>query len=306
MISLLKQVDQYLHLRRALGFKLRHEGFMLPDFARFVMKCSARITSELALKWATIDTHASPNWWHKRLSMVRGFAKFVHARDPRHEIPPEHLLVAPERSRIKPYIFQADDIIMLMEAARKHVGLHGETDATILGLLAATGMRVGEVLGLDRSDIDWKKGLLLIRGAKFGKSRQIPLHPSTMNALALYVRFRDHQIPAVRSPAFFLSTAGTRIHHQNFHHRYLHLLKESGLASKQTCRPRLHDLRHTFIISTLVEWYRTGKDVQAKLASLSTYVGHVNPSSTYWYLTATQDLLGQAVRRLDRAQGGQS
>lgn len=304
MTSLVQQVDQYLSLRRTLGFKLHHEGFMLPDFARFVMRRGARITSELALKWATIDAHASLYWWNRRLSMARQFAKFAHARDSRHEIPSQQLLVVPRKPRIRHYLFTADDIKALMEGAREYGGSNGEADAVILGLLAATGMRVGEALGLDNSDIDWKAEVIVIRGAKFGKTRQIPIHPSTMNVLGLYKRRRDRAHPRASYPAFFLSSTGTRMHHQNFHHRYLRVLKKIGLATRHTPRPRLHDLRHTFIVSTLVDWYRAGRDVAAMLAALSTYVGHVNPSSTYWYLTATQDLLGQAVRRLERAQGG--
>ncbi len=304
MISLLKQVGQYLRLRRMLGFKLRHEGFMLPGFVRFITKHGGKITSKLALKWATIDPDASFGWWNHRLTMVREFAKFVHARNPQHEIPPRNLLTVPRHRRIKPYIFQRRDIVSLIKISRRRGGVYGETDATVLGLLAATGMRIGEVLGLDRDDIDWKNGILLIRSGKFGKSRQIPVHPSTLKALAHYQTVRDKLMPIVRSPAFFLSGAGTRIHHQNFHLRYLRLLRESGLGARNTYRPRIHDLRHTFIISTLAEWYRTGKDVQTKIASLSTYVGHVCPSNTYWYMTTTQDLLGQAVRRLDRSQGG--
>ncbi len=303
MTTLLAHVEGYLKLRRALGFKLRHQGFMLPDFARFIARRGGRITSQLALAWATRDVGASPHWWATRLSMARSFAKFVYPRDPRTEIPPKDLLVVAARTRLIPYVFTDADIAALMRCARRAGGVRGATDAALLGLLFATGMRVGEAIGLDRDDVDLRRCLISVRGAKGGKTRQVPLHRTTARALAGYGRQRDRALPSPSSPAFFLSSVGQRVHHQNFHHRYRRFLDETGLAKQPTHRPRLHDLRHTFIITTLVDWYRRGVDVETRLAALSTYVGHVSPSSTYWYLTATKDLLKQAARRLEREKG---
>jgi integrase len=165
-------------------------------------------------------------------------------------------------------------------------------------------MRVGEAIGLDRSDIDWDNGLVLITDTKFGKSRLVPLHPTTLDALATYDRRRDQLCAHPRDPSFFVSTVGTRLHYCNVHEGWLQLVRRAGLERLSArCRPRLHDLRHRFAVNTLIGWYRDGVDVQARLPLLSTYLGHSNPGSTYWYLSAAPELLSLTARRLDDAQG---
>jgi integrase len=176
----------------------------------------------------------------------------------------------------------------------------GATYCTLLGLLATTGLRVGEALALDQADCDLTTGVLRIRRAKFGKTRQVPLHPSTGAALIAYSRLRDRTFRPPRSPSFFVSRAGTRLHYKNVHLAFLRLVRAAGLTDRLPRRPRLHDLRHSFATHTLLDWYRTGVDVEARLPWLSTYLGHVGPSSTYWYLTATPELLTLAHRRLAR------
>jgi integrase len=292
----------YLALRRALGFKLRHETWWLPEFVAFVESHGgSTITTQLALRWAQQPADASPGWWAKRLSAVRQFARHHHASDPRTQIPPADLLRF-RPPRMSPYLYTDEEIsALLLHARRLPDPLMSATYPTILGLLAVTGMRIGEVLALDQQDVDWHRCLLRIRSSKFGKSRDVPVHPSTITALKDCVRAQDRLGPRRRTPSLFTSRAGTRVIHQNFHRVFLRWLRLSGVGARHPRRPRLHDLRHTFAVRTLREWYRAGVDVEQRLPWLSTYLGHVNPSSTYWYLTATPELLALAGDRLERA-----
>ena len=307
MSRLGRQVEQYIQLRRALGYKLEREGRLLPDFATFLEGTGVtHITSELALRWATMPASATPRWWAYRLSMVRRFAQYVHAFDARNEVPPRDLLPSAKTRRLTPYVYSEDDVLALMEATHILSGLMAHTYATLTGLLAATGMRIGEALALDRTDIDWQTGILVVRHAKFGKSRQLPLHPTTVQALLAYNDERDRCLPRRHSQALLLSLAGTRLLYKNVHFTFLRLLREAGLAERCPRRPRIHDLRHTFTIKALLRWYQEGADVASHLPALSTYLGHVNPSHTYWYLTATPELLQLAAGRLEHALGERS
>lgn len=302
MMCLADAAKQYLSVRRALGYKLRHHTWWLPDFVSFLdTRGSSVITTALALEWARQPVHASPGWWVKRLSAIRQFARYHHAFDSNTEIPPRDLI--PYRpQRLTPHLYTAAEIDTLMrEASRLQTPLLAASYTTIIGLLAATGMRVSEALGLDKHDIDWHRMLLTVRASKFGKSRHVPLHKTTVTALRQYARKRDRLRPHRRSPAFFLSSTGSRVFHQNFHHVFLDLLERTGLDTGPGRRPRLHDLRHTFAMRIVHEWYRAGIDVERRLPWLSTYLGHVSPLSTYWYLTATPDLLAAACTRAERA-----
>ena len=295
-------VNEYLVLRRAIGFKLRHETWFLPDFVSYLkQQGSSVITTELAVRWAQLPCDASPRWWAKRLGAVRQFARHHRAFDPRTEIPPSDL-ISDRTQRRTPHLYTADEIAALMgEARRLKHALVAATYATILGLLATTGMRVSEALALDCDDIDWRQELLTLRNNKFGKSRHVPLHRSTIAALREYAARRDRLRPRHRSPSFFLSSAGTRVILQNFHEVFLRLLQRTGLDRRGHLRPRIHDLRHSFAVKTLRDWYRAGVDVERRLPWLSTYLGHVSPSTTYWYLTATPELLALACERAERA-----
>lgn len=304
MSTLREALQEYLQLRRALGYKLEREGQHLPQFLSFLeQEGGTHITASLALRWAMAPANATPRWWAVRLGQVRLFARYMAARDPCTEVPSVELLPATRARRLVPYVYRDCDVEALMQAACTFEGLKTATYATLVGLLAVTGMRVGEALGLDRTDIDWRERLLVIRSGKFGKSRELVLHPTTIGALRAYGRARDRAFPHPRSPALLLSLAGTRLIYKNVQRGFLQLLHDAELPRLLPRRPRLHDLRHTFAITTLVRWYQEEQDVQARLPALSTYLGHVNPSQTYWYLTGTPELLRLAERRARKAHG---
>lgn len=304
MSKLLHLIDQYLDVRRGLGYKLEREGQLLPEFVLFIeARHTYHITAVLALEWATASIQADTRWWNRRLSMVRLFAHFANSIDPRHEVPAADLLPVSVRSRRVPYIYSDKDIACLMARTSCLSGLKAHTYATLFGLLYTTGMRVGEAIRLQRADVDWRLGILTIHQTKFNKSRQIPLHPSTLAALREYAGCRDAAVPCPRDANFLVSLAGTQLHYKNVHLTFIRLLRATALNAQWPERPRLHDLRHSFAIRTLVQWQRQGLDVEARLPALSTYLGHANPSSTYWYLQATSEMLAPAVQRLESVLG---
>lgn len=305
MSALAVAVHEYLAVRRALGFKLEREGSMLPDFIAFVDRHgSDHVTSELALAWAGKPQDASPTWCARRLVWVRGFARYMRARDPRTEVPSRELVACPASAKLEPYVYSDADVRALLDATRILRGFATTTYATLLALLAGTGMRVGEAIGLDRSDVRWREQLVLIRGAKFGKTREVALHPTAIEALRTYERERDRRIVRPQSPAFFLSAQrGRRLIYKNVHFYFHRMVDAAGLGQRRPHRPRIHDLRHTFAIRTVVRWYRDGFDVEPRLPALATYLGHVSAAHTYWYLTATPELLHLASRRLERHTG---
>jgi integrase/recombinase XerD len=307
MSNLHRIVRDYVALRRSLGFKLERENALLPNFVGFLEKSgSPVITVPLALAWAKQPSDATPCWWATRLAMVRGFARYARALDSRHEVPSRDLLPA-TRSRPLPYIYSEADVCALMDATHRVYRLRdpfrSHTYRTLIGLLASTGMRVGEAIDLDHTDLNPKEGILTVRNGKFGKSREVPLHPSTLDALLEYVRERNRYFSRPRSPAFFLSLVGTRLLYQNVHLTFLRLVEWAGLAERQPRRPRIHDLRHSFAVHTLADAYHAGLDVERQVPLLSTYLGHVSPSSTYWYLSAVPELLGAAACRLETSLG---
>lgn len=308
MSDLRGQLDNYLAVRRAVGFKLRRTELLLADFVGYLEhNQSDVITADHAAAWASLPRNGSPEWWGYRLSTVRAFARHLHAIDPRHEVPPAGLWPA-KSHRATPYLYSDADIAALMAAAHQFRSpLRATTFETLVGLLAVTGLRIGEALGLDRDDVDLNDGALRIREAKFGKSREVPLHPSTVRALAVYTRRRDELCPRPRDPSFFVSTAGTRVLYCNAHVGWLDLVRRAGLKPRSaSCRPRPHDLRHAFAIRTLLGWYRDGADVQARMPLLSTFLGHVDPANTYWYLSAAPELWSLVAARLDAADRAQS
>ena len=307
MSALRVALGEYLATRRALGFKLVRAGKLLPGFVNHVEQSgSAVVTRSLAVAWATQPHDVHPAWWAHRLVLVRGFAKHLQASEPRHEVPPLELLPH-RRSRAVPYIYTPAEIAALLAAATTlRLPLMAATYGTFLGLLAVTGLRTGEAIALDDSDVDRRRGVLVIRRTKFGKTREVPLHPTTTQALAQYARDRDRLAFRRRTRSFFVSTARTRLIYQNVHETFLGLVYAAGIAERRPRRPRIHDLRHTFAVRTVLGWYRAGVDVEAKLPTLSTYLGHIGPSSTYWYLTAVPELLEAATVRLERAWGARS
>jgi len=307
MSPLTHHLKEYLALRRRLGFQLGRVGYELHKFVRFVQNAKASfITTKLALEWATQPTGCQPAYWAARLGMVRRFAGYLSALDPRTEVPSQGLL--PHRfHRKSPYFYSDREVARLIEAAQKipsPKGLRAATCSTLLGLLAVTGMRLGEALGLDRRDVDLDQCLLKVRQAKFNKSRWVPIHPTTQKQLQEYQRLRNQIFPHPPNPSFLLSEQGTRLTQWIARRWFIRLSYQIGLRRPTDhCGPRIHDLRHRFVIQTLRDWYRTNKDVEAHLPELATYIGHGHVSDTYWYISAAPELLQLATERLERKHG---
>jgi integrase len=303
MSALEGSLADYLRIRRALGYKLERAEKLLAQYLRHLDRLTQdRVTVENALGWATLAS-GDVNWWAARLSVVRGFAYYLHQFDPAHEIPPADLL--PHRPRrAVPYLYSDREIEALIAATTVLRGdLRQATYRTLIGLLAVTGMRVGEAIGLDRSDLDLAHGVLTVREAKHSKSRELPLHASTVRAMRGYLRLRDEHPRALVSDALLISPAGTRLIPCNVGSTFRHLRHQASLQPRSpACRPRIHDFRHAFAVNTLLEFYRTGVEVQPRLPLLSTYLGHVHPRHTHWYLSAAPELMALAGRRLE--QGG--
>lgn len=304
MSALREAVEDYLTMRRSLGFKLADHGWLLTDLVRHLEQAGATtITTELTLEWATRSS-GTQTWHAAKLSVARGFARYLHTLDPATEVPPTGLL-SYRRRRTRPYLYSDTDLDRLLSAALALTpALRAATYYTLLGLVAVTGLRVGEAIRLDRDDVDLQAGLLRVWVSKFGKSREVPLHPSTVTVLASYAGQRDRLCPRLKAPSFFLTTWGTRPHVSVVHKTFRTLCQRSGLDDPRTPgRPRVHCLRHTFAVRTLLDWYAAGADVQARLPWLSTYLGHVEPASTYWYLSAAPELMSTAAERLAAALG---
>jgi integrase/recombinase XerD len=297
--------EDYLRVRRALGYKLERQGWQLGQFVAYLDRVGAStVTIEHAVAWATEPTSAGARYWSDRLSVVRQFARHLRTIDPTCVVPPKELLPYRKR-RPTPFIYTREEIDALMRATGGLRGeLHRATMRTLIGLMAATGMRVGETIGLNRGDVDDRHQLLRIIDSKFGKSREVALHTSTIDALHAYAGVRDHCCPQPGCEAFFLSRNGTRLLSQVVHLTFSRLVQTAGLQPRSTgCRPRMHGLRHTFAVSTLLDWYANGENVQAKLPLLSTFLGHVEPATTYYYLTAVPELLTLAAQRLEPVEG---
>ena len=308
MSPLRTALTEYLALRRALGFKLQTTESTLRQFVHFAEREGALwITTDLALRWATQPQGVQPAHWATRLGMVRGLAQYCRALDTRTEVPPHGLLPYRYR-RQSPYIYSEQEIVHLLTAAR-HLpsmsGLRPATYTTLLGLLTVTGMRLSEALHLDCTDVEVTRGSLTIRLTKFGKTRCLPLHPSTREVLHQYARFRDQLWPQPPTVRFFLSEQGTPLTVWSVQRTFVRLSQQIGLrGATDRFGPRLHDLRHSFAVRTLLHWYRTGVDVERRMPTLSAYLGHAHVNDTFWYLSATPELLREVTRRLDSNQEG--
>jgi integrase len=300
-------VQDYLSLRRGLGFKLRLVGPPLMDFVCFLEReGAAYITNELAVRWAMQPRECQPAWWASRLGFVRGFARYYQAIDPRTEIPPAALL--PYRpGRARPYLYSEREIKRLLAATAillPATDLRPHTYRCLFGLLAVTGLRISEAINLQLHDVDVERGILTIRGAKFGKSRLVPLHPSSRRALHRYAQRRDRFLGSSNSPRFLVNDRGRCLESSNVRRVFYRLSRQIGLRGANDRRgPRLHDFRHRFAVQTLVRWYRSGQDIERRLPILSTYLGHGHIADTYWYLSAYPELMGLATRRLEKRWG---
>jgi integrase len=308
MSSLAEHVEDYLRLRRALGFKLERHGRTLPQLVAYLEAAGATtVTRELAISWARLPANAHPRHWAARLAIARGFAAYLQTIDPATEIPPADVF-AVRYQRPTPYLWAREDVCRLLQAARGlRPPLKAASYEALLGLLAVTGMRVGEAVALELDDVDLDDGVITIREqvAKLERARLVPLHNTTVQALTGYLSARERLCPHPGSRAFFLSGAGTTIDRSAVGKTLRKITAALGLRTASV-RPRAHDLRHSFAVSTLIGWQRSGVQIDERIAALSTYLGHVGPAETYWYLTATPELMGLAAQRLDVRFGGRS
>lgn len=301
MSELRSALRDYLRVRRALGHKLNQSERLLGQFVSYCEQAGiSTVTTAVAVAWATLPIGADPSWWGQRLSMVRCFATWLQTLDPATEVPPTDILTGRPR-RAVPYLYTDAEVSAIMAAAsRLRSPIQRHTYRALVGLLAVTGLRVGELIRLDRDDVCLGSGLVRVIRSKFNKSREVPLHPGSVKALQRYVQHRDRLCPRPRSESFFLSTVGTRLTYSRVRSTFQKLAREAGLRPRSgVCRPRIHDLRHSLACKILIGWYRDGVDVQARLPLLSTWLGHIKPESTYWYLSAVPELLGLASRRLE-------
>ena len=307
MSTLEHALTEYLRLRRSLGHELAEAAWLLPGLVSYLDAHGLQtVTIEAALAWAQqapkSPTGRTTTVGPRRMTAARGFARYLSGIDPNTEVPPLGLM--PHRARWRqPFIYSPADIDAVMEQARQLTGspLRAATYETLIGLLAASGLRIGEAIKLDRSDLGWAQGVLVIRESKFGKSRLVPLHPSSMQALAGHAQLRDQLAPRPSDPSFFVSLKHKRLLYPVVRQTFRQLINAAGVGAGAPSPPRLHDTRHTFAVRTLLGWYHAGENVQAKIPSLSTYLGHREPASTYWYMSAAPELLARAAARQDTA-----
>ncbi|MBD9455984.1 tyrosine-type recombinase/integrase [Rhizobium sp. RHZ02] len=307
-MSFLCELDRYLTLRRALGAVLSTEARIIRRFATFADSDGAQhVSTNLIMRWLESLPSASPGTRATRFRVARQFAEWLHGIDPRHEAPPRGL-VPGHLQRVHPYIYSEAEIIAIIEQARtlpSVYGMRGLTCSTLFGLIAVTGLRIGEALGLDPADLDVEAGLLQVRHGKLGKERLLPLDRSVVQRLEGYGRERDRLLGR-RPEAFFVTCEGHRLGDCGARYNFAHVCQQIGLRERQLYLrhgrgPRIHDLRHTFAVRTMLNWYRLGKDVGREMIKLTTWLGHADPAHTYWYLKAVPELLELASARITGA-----
>ena len=302
MTNLRSALERYISIRQGLGYKYNQPARRLSAFVTFMEQHGADvITTKLALAWATLLPDRQPSW-SIRLTDVRCFARHVIHIDPRTEVPPVKLL--PPIRRAKPYIYSEMEVGALLAAALQlppTYGLRRWTYHCFFGLIAVAGLRHAEALHLCRKDVDLDEGILTIRETKFGKSRFVPLHPTTIDVLTNYAERRDAHLRSQCSEYFFVAERGGRLLHQYVYRVFWRLSRQIGIrGSGERNGPRIHDLRHRFAVQTLLNWYRAGEDVERRLPVLSTYLGHAYMRDTYWYLSSCPELMEHAAGRLDK------
>jgi integrase/recombinase XerD len=304
--ALAEHLDDYLRLRRGLGFQLGKHGAVLPRFVAYLeARGAATVTVELAVAWARLPEGIKPITVDFRLGAARGFARYLHAIDPAHEVPPPGLLSVPRR-RPAPFIYTPVQLAALLAATKKlEPPMRAATYQALFGLLAATGMRVGEAMSLARNDVGLVEGVITVRHAKFDRMRLVPLHASVAAALAAYATTRDRLCPAPRVDRFFVSVTGRAVRRGEADRVFREVTALIGLRT-ETAHPRVHDMRHSFAVHTLIDGHRHGADVSALLPVLSTYLGHVEPANTYWYLSAVPELMQLVAARLEHHEAGRS
>lgn len=298
--TLRQAADGYLQTRRSLGYQLKAPARLLMSYiADLEAAGEVTVTAANAVAWATRPAGTSAVWHARRLSVARCFARYLAVTDPACQVPPAWLLPA-RYSRVAPYIYTQEEIDALAHAAGTLGSpLAAASCQAVISLLASTGMRIGEAVALTRAGTDLDNAIITIVNGKHGASRHVPLHTTVTQMLRGYAARRDRLCPAPRCDRFFLTRAGTPLSHGQLQDAFARLLVHTGITVPAGQRsPRIHDLRHTMAVMTIRDWYRDGVDVQARLPVLSTMLGHIAPAHTYWYLTATPDLLALAARRL--------
>jgi integrase len=306
--SMLRKVEHYLAYRRNLGYQLRYEGQLLRQFSAYAdnIKHRGPLTVELALCWARLPAGGARLYWARRLEIVRCFARYLAIFEPDTEIPGRQLL-GPAHCRNVPHVYSDAEVSALLTGAR-HLkpidGLRPHTYTTLIGLLVCTGMRISEALRLRKDNFDDRGGVLIIRETKFNKSRMVPLNPSALAVLLNYAQDRDRLAPSERTDHFFLSDRGTPLCYSTVRGVFRKLVDSIPIRGRGArSRPRIHDLRHTFTCRRVQSWYDAGVDVAQALPALSVYLGHAKVSDTYWYLTATPELLDRAAVRFEPFAG---
>lgn len=299
MSDLRRHVDDYLRLRRSFGYKLQEPGRVLAQFVAYLEAAGATtVRTDLAIEWAQLPQGVDPLQWSHRLSAIRGFARYLQTIDPAAEVPPTGVFPCGQR-RPTPYLWSESDIARVQAAFQAlRSPLLAATYGTLWGLLAVTGLRVGETVRLRRSDVDLTEGILTVNSAKRTRTRLVPLHPTTTAALNAYAHRRD-QLITTAPETFFVSNIATAVNYGGLLKTFNEVTTELGLRTEAT-RPRIHDLRHSFAVRTLIDWHAADVDIDTQMAVLSAYLGHVSASGTYWYLSASAELMHLAAGRLDQ------
>jgi integrase len=301
--SIVEQVQEYLKFRRSCGYQLEAPGKELMLFARYAALVGHKgpLTTELAVRWAKLPQDADPRYWATRYDIVRRFAEYRFLFDPATEIPPKGLL-GPSKRRLSPHIYSDGEIAAFLQAASQLAptdGLHPHTYVTLFGLLVSTGLRISEALNLSRQDAGLETGVLTIKETKFRKSRLVPVHPSTLQALRRYSKFRDSYLSGAKSKMFFLAEKGTPLNYRGVLYVFIKLRRELGWRGADR-KPRVHDFRHTFAVRRLLKWYEEGANLDQKILALSTYLGHAQVTDTYWYLSAVPELLAIVSEKFEK------
>jgi integrase/recombinase XerD len=308
-MTLRRELDRYLTVRRSLGYDLSTSERVLRRFVDFAEAERARhVTTDLFLRWQEAFGEAGRQTWAARFAMVRLFAQWLHGLDPTHEVLPRGLVPSRYR-RVRPYIYSEAEIAAIVEEAARLpsiYGMRGLTCSTLFGLIAATGLRISEALGLDIGDVDLEEGVLRIRRGKLGKERLLPLADSVVEHLRGYAGERDRLLGLTPEP-FFVTCGGDRLGDCSARYNFALVCQRVGLRTPQRYGrhgrgPRIHDLRHSFAARTIIGWYRTGKDPAREMIKLTTYLGHVRPDHTYWYIEAVPELLELASARVTQSE----
>jgi len=309
-IAMQTHAANYLSERRHLGFALRSPGYSINSFARYVdaLNLQGPLTLEIMVDWARQDKSHSknPETWARRLKSLRSFIRYLQQFEPRTEVPDDSVF-GRVGQRLTPHIYSDQEIIDLLSAARclgPFPGMRGATYETLFGLLASTGIRISEAVHLLDIEVNLNVGMLTIRETKFAKSRHVPLHPSTVEALKQYRALRNSYIEVTDETPFFVGTRGRRLGQQlslrQVNRIFVSLRDKLGWVNRGAHNaPRIHDLRHTFVVRRVMLWHKQDINIDQQMLALSTYVGHAMITNTYWYLTGVPQLMAVAAEKFE-------